>query len=185
MNKMKTEDDLLAQRLWQHRGKARPAFAIEPGEGQESVWDYPRPPVLVEDSRLVEVRIDERLIARTTRALRVLETASPPTFYLPREDISMDLLQPASGQSFCEWKGQASYFDLRSGDAMIARAAWSYEHPTDAFAGISGHLSFYPGRIACYVDGERARPQTGGFYGGWVTDEIVGPFKGEPGTGGW
>jgi uncharacterized protein (DUF427 family) len=182
---MQPEADLLAERLWLHRGQVRPAFAIEPGKGQESVWDYPRPPVLVEDPRLVEVRIDGRLIACTKRALRVLETASPPTFYLPRQDISMDLLQPASGHSFCEWKGKASYFDLRSGDAMIARAAWSYAHPTEAFAHISSHVSFYPGRIACYVDGERVRSQAGDFYGGWVTNEVVGPFKGEPGTGGW
>ena len=185
MNKTQPEANLLAGHLWQHRGQARPAFAAESGKGQESVWDYPRPPVLVEDSRLVEVRIDERLIARTTRALRVLETASPPTFYLPRDDVRMDLLQPASGHSFCEWKGQASYFDLRSGNAMIARAAWSYRRPLDVFARISDRIGFYPGRIACYVDGEHVGSQAGGFYGGWVTNEIVGPFKGEPGTGGW
>ena len=182
---MQPDNDLLAERLWQHRGQARPAFAVEPGKGQESVWDYPRPPVLVEDSRLVEVRIDECLIARTRHAVRVLETASPPTFYLPREDSNMGLLRPASGHSFCEWKGQASYFDLCSENAKIARAAWSYENPTDEFKRIAGYISFYPELLACYVGGERVRPQTGGFYGGWVTSEIAGPFKGVPGTGDW
>ncbi len=182
---MQPDNDLLAERFWQHRGQARPAFAVEPGKGQESVWDYPRPPVLVEELRLVEVRVDKCLIASTTRAVRVLETASPPTFYLPREDIEMDLLRTASGHSFCEWKGQASYFDLCCGSATIARSAWSYEHPTDAFLRIAGYISFYPETIACYVGGERVCPQTGGFYGGWVTSEIAGPFKGEPGTGGW
>ena len=130
-------------------------------------------------------KISPFLIARTERSVRVLETASPPTFYLPREDVSMGLLQPASGHSFCEWKGQASYFDVSSGDAAIDHAAWTYDDPRDAFSRIAGHIGFYPGRVACYVDGERVRPQAGGFYGGWVISEIVGPFKGEPGTGGW
>jgi uncharacterized protein (DUF427 family) len=185
MNKTKSDDRPLASHLWQHRGRARPDFAIRPGHGQESVWDYPRPPMLVEDSRLVEVRLQDILIARTDRSIRVLETASPPTFYLPREDVSMDLLRPASGHSFCEWKGQASYFDVRTAGGEVERAAWSYEHPRAAFARIAGHIAFYPGSVACNVDGERVRPQVGGFYGGWVTSEIVGPFKGEPGTGGW
>lgn len=182
---MKPENDLLAEHLWQHRGQERPAFAAEPGKGQESVWDYPRPPILVEDSRLVEVRMDKVVIARTVRSVRVLETASPPSFYLPHEDVRVDLLQPARGHSFCEWKGQADYFDINSGDEMIERSAWSYRRPPDVYARIAGYISFYPGSIACYVDGKRVLPQTGGFYGGWVTDEIVGPFKGEPGTGGW
>ncbi len=184
MEKRPNEYDL-ARALWQHRGQERPAFAIEPGDGQESVWDYPRPPELVADRRLVEVRVGELLIARTRGALRVLETASPPTFYLPAGDVRTDLLQRAGGQSFCEWKGRASYFDLGAPSGVIAQAAWSYEQPLEAFARITGHISFYPGRIACYVDGEAVRPQAGGFYGGWVTAEIVGPYKGEAGTGGW
>jgi uncharacterized protein (DUF427 family) len=97
----------------------------------------------------------------------------------------MDCLQPTTGGTFCEWKGQASYFDIISGHELIETAAWSYERPFPAFAEIAGHISFYPGRIRCYVDGSRVRPQAGGFYGGWITDEIVGPFKGEAGTGGW
>jgi uncharacterized protein (DUF427 family) len=133
----------------------------------------------------VEVRFDDQPIALSERAVRILETASPPTFYLPREDVRMHLLRPAGGHSFCEWKGEACYFDLIAGDRVVATAAWSYEHPFDDFERIAGHISFYPGRVDCFVDGERVSPQIGGFYGGWITNEIVGPFKGEPGTGGW
>ncbi|MFZ0791631.1 MAG: DUF427 domain-containing protein [Chromatiaceae bacterium] len=170
---------------WEHRGQRRPAYAIEPGPGQESVWDYPRPPRLVADPRRVEVRIGESLLAHSTHAIRVLETASPPTFYLPRADVRMELLRRAAGHSYCEWKGQATYFDAIDDGRVIERAAWSYENPTPPFSAIAGYLSFYPGRIACKVEGERVRPQPGAFYGGWVTDEIVGPYKGEAGTGGW
>jgi uncharacterized protein (DUF427 family) len=170
---------------WAHRGQRRPAFAIDPGPGQESVWDYPRPPRLVADPRRVEVRIGEALLARSSHAIRVLETASPPTFYLPRADVRMELLRRATGHSYCEWKGQAIYFDAIDDRRVIERAAWSYENPTAPFSAIAGYLSFYPGRVTCTVDGERVRPQRGAFYGGWVTDEIVGPYKGEAGTGGW
>jgi uncharacterized protein (DUF427 family) len=170
---------------WEHRGQRRPAFAIEPGPGQESVWDYPRPPRPVADPRRVEVRIGQVVLAQSTHAIRVLETASPPTFYLPRADVRMELLRRAAGHSYCEWKGQATYFDVVGVGRVIERVAWSYENPTPAFSAIAGYLSFYPGRIACTVEGERVRPQPGAFYGGWVTDEIVGPYKGEAGTGGW
>ena len=185
MKRNHSDPERLAAGLWPHRGQQRPAFALEPAAGQESVWDYPRPPVLVADRRLVEVRVGERSIARTNAAVRILETASPPTFYLPRRDVRMELLQRAGGHSFCEWKGRASYFDVRGEAGPIEQAAWTYEEPFEAFAAIAEHVSFYPGRVACYVDGERVRPQAGGFYGGWVTHEIVGPYKGEPGTGGW
>lgn len=181
---MQPDSDLPTRRLWRRRRQSRPT-AIEPGEGQESVWDYPRPPKLVPDPRLIEVRTQDHFIASTKRALRVLETASPPTFYLPYEDVRMELLQPATGGSFCEWKGHAGYLDLISGDEIIEQVAWSYERPFGPFAEIADHMAFYPGRLHCYVDGERARHQAGSFYGGWITNEIVGPFKGEPGTGGW
>ena len=175
----------LAETLWRHRGQKRPPFATEPASGQESVWDYPRPPLMVPDRRLVEVRVGELLIAQTRGAIRVLETASPPSFYLPPEDVRTELLQPVGGHSFCEWKGRASYFDVTAPSCVIAQAAWSYEQPLEAFARLADHIGFYPGRIACYVDGQSVRPQAGGFYGGWVTDEVVGPSKGEAGTGGW
>ena len=146
------------------------------------MWDYPRPPVVLSNSRQVEVRHGDRLVATTVRALRVCETASPPTFYLPSDDVRRDALRPAAGQSFCEWKGQAAYWSLLDSEVPVA---WSYAAPSLSFAALRGCVSFYPGRIECYVDGERVRPQPGGFYGGWITSDIVGPFKGEPGTGHW
>jgi uncharacterized protein (DUF427 family) len=170
--------------MWQYRGQERPPFAIEPGPGQESVWDYPRPPALVPDARPIEVWAATTRIAATTRAVRVLETAGPPTFYIPPDDVARAALVRASGSSFCEWKGVASYWALAVAPGAGA-IGWSYDDPTPAFEAIRGWLSFYPGRVACSVAGERVRPQPGGFYGGWVTDEIVGPFKGEPGTGRW
>jgi uncharacterized protein (DUF427 family) len=171
--------------VWEYRGQARPAFAVEPGPGQESVWDYPRPPVLEQDQRRVVVRVGALTIADTRGALRILETASPPTFYLPPDDVRDDLLVASAQSSWCEWKGAARYFDLVAGPSRRQNVAWSYPQPTPAFSAIAGHYSFYPGRVECYVDDERVRPQPGGFYGGWLTADIVGPCKGEPGTGGW
>lgn len=168
--------------MWQYTGSERPPFAEEPGPGQESVWDYPRPPALDPSDREVIVRSGDLVIARSCRCVRVLETASPPTWYIPGDDVDMDTLVPVPGSSFCEWKGAASYWGLASTGAMVG---WSYPDPVASFAAIRGAFSFYPGRVECYVDGERVRPQPGEFYGGWVTDEIVGPMKGEPGTGHW
>ena len=170
--------------MWKHTGQERPSFAEEPGEGQESVWDYPRPPVLVPCDSLVEVKLGDMLLASTTQALRVLETASPPTYYLPPDAVEMTLLVRTSDGSFCEWKGQATYWGLAA-HPKGSPIGWSYEGPSERFANIDGYLSFYPARTECYVDGERVRPQPGAFYGGWVTSGIVGPFKGDPGTGHW
>ncbi|NIM69860.1 MAG: DUF427 domain-containing protein [Xanthomonadales bacterium] len=169
---------------WRYRGQSRPPFAAEPGPGQESVWDYPRPPCLAPDERRVEVRAAGAVLARTHRAIRVLETASPPTFYIPPDDVDMQRLQVVPGASFCEWKGAATYWGLRD-DPDAGFVGWSYEHPLPAFAAIRGHLAFYPDRLECRVNGEIARGQGGRFYGGWITSEVVGPFKGEPGTGDW
>lgn len=174
-----------ARAIWTHRGRHRPDFAVVPGEGEESVWDYPRPPGIASDSREVVVRADGDLVARSRGALRVLETASPPGFYLPPEDVRVELLVPAPGASFCEWKGQASYWSVRTAGRLVERAAWSYADPFPEFETIRNYLAFYPGRLECTVDGERVRPQAGSFYGGWITSEIVGPFKGDPGTEGW
>ena len=171
--------------MWKFTGSDRPEFAIEPGPGQESVWDYPRPPICVEDPREVRVCLGDLVIAQTTAAIRVLETASPPTFYLPAGDVNLKLLRRGNGSSFCEWKGAATYWSLENDGTVIANVGWSYPNPTAAFANIAGHLSFYPAHLECYVDGQRVRPQDGGFYGGWVTDEIIGPWKGQSGTGGW
>lgn len=172
-----------AQDHWKHRGDTRPPFAETPAEGQESVWDYPRPPALVSDHREVIVTDAAGPLTTTRAALRVLETASPPTFYVPMADTAMERLVPAAGQSFCEWKGPAQYWALAIEPANPV--AWSYPRPLAPFEGLADHLGFYPGRINCTVDGEVVRPQDGGFYGGWITDEVVGPFKGEAGTGGW
>lgn len=174
-----------ARNHWRLRGQARPAGAVQPGPGQESVWDYPRPPVIVADSRHIQVRLHNILIAETETARRVLETASPPTFYLPPGSIQCDCLQPATASSFCEWKGQAAYFNICTAEHRVKHAAWCYADPFPEFVEIRHYLAFYPNLLDCYVDGERVQAQTGGFYGGWITDEIVGPFKGEPGTSGW
>jgi len=165
---------------WTFTGSGRPEFALIPKPGQESVWDYPRPPVIVDDARLVEVyAADGTLLAGSRETKRVLETASPPTFYLPPAALVV-ALDTASGSSFCEWKGQAEYFGY-GGQSL----AWRYPRPSTRFAAIAGWYAFYPALCHCLVAGETVRAQAGGFYGGWVTDEIVGPYKGEPGSSGW
>ena len=172
--------------MWIYTGKTRPPFADAPRIGQTSVWDFPRPPTLVPETRRVIVAAGDRIIADTVRAMRVMETASPPTFYLPPDDVDLSVLVPARGGSMCEWKGLAAYWSIAVPDQPTLEAAgWSYPQPTPAFAGIAGWHSFYPGRVRCEIDGERVRPQPGGFYGGWLTDDIAGPVKGEPGTGHW
>jgi len=162
------------------------ALRIEPGPGQESVWDYPRPPAISPDGRHVVVTFAGRVIADTRRAIRILETSHPPTWYIPTEDIDMDALRSRAGASVCEWKGAASYADIVVGDAVSRDAAWSYPTPAPRYAILGDHIAFYAGRVDhVTVDGELVRPQPGGFYGGWITDDVVGPFKGDPGTRGW
>jgi len=168
--------------MWKFSGQNRPDFAIEPAPGQESVWDYPRPPAIVDCDRLVVVAAGPTAIARSNRAVRILETASPPTIYLPPEDVDFACLTEVPGSSFCEWKGMANYYALAAGARAIA---WQYRAPLRAFAAITDYLCFYPGRVDCTLDGERVEPQAGDFYGGWVTADIVGPFKGDLGTGNW
>ncbi|KAI8831034.1 hypothetical protein BJ741DRAFT_617970 [Chytriomyces cf. hyalinus JEL632] len=175
-----------AQNQWKHRGAQRPAFALPTQPGQESVWDYPRPPALLSDTRTVQVRAKGNTapIANSVRALRVLETAAPPTWYIPKQDIDMKRLVELKGQSsFCEWKGAATYWAISNASAQPV--AWSYEKPRSEFAALQGHICFYPSRVECYVNDERVRPQPSEFYGGWVTDEVIGPFKGDPGTSHW
>lgn len=161
----------------------------KPGPGQESVWDYPRPPALVESSETVEVEHGGVLVARTTRSWRVLETSHPPTYYLPREAFADGVLRPVEGGTFCEWKGQAAYFDVCGGEdrsAVAPRAAWTYPVPTPGFAALAHAVAVTPLAVdRCLVDGEVVTPQEGGFYGGWVTSKVVGPFKGIPGSWGW
>lgn len=160
--------------------------AVEPGPGQESVWDYPRPPRCEQTARTIEVFFAGERIAHSRRAYRVLETSHPPTYYLPPEDVREELLRPAGGGTICEWKGQARYFDVVVGDRVASSAAWCYPRPTSGFRGLASYLAFYAPRLdSCRVDGQEIEPQPGGFYGGWITPELVGPFKGGPGSAGW
>lgn len=163
-----------------------PINRIAPQSGQESVWDYPRPPRLEPVEDRLRVVFDGVTVADSTRGYRVLETSHPPVYYIPRADIRFDLLEPAGGRSLCEFKGAASYWSLRHGTRLSERAAWSYPAPTAPFAAIKDALAFYASRVdACYVGEERVTAQEGDFYGGWVTSRVVGPFKGGPGTWGW
>ena len=160
---------------------------IEPKPGQESVWDYPRPPRLEQSDRQIKIVFNDVAIAQSNRTFRVLETSHPPSYYIPPEDIKMEYLTSvASARSFCEWKGLAGYYNLRVGDREVINAAWYYAEPTAQFAPIKNYLAFYPSKMdACYVDGELVKAQAGDFYGGWITEDIVGPFKGEAGSWGW
>lgn len=170
--------------MWKYRGQKRPPFAETPEADQESVWDYPRPPVVVPCDRTVEVIKNGTAIGSSIETYRVLETASPPTYYLPPKDVDWSQLAQTSGSSLCEWKGLATYWALASDSSNVA-VGWSYSEPNPEFEMIRSFISFYPGRISCYINGERVLPQHGNFYGGWVTREIVGPFKGAPGSGHW
>lgn len=155
---------------------------IEPGPGQESVWDYPRPPAVVPFAGRVRVVHAGRLVADTVAAVRVLETSQPPAFYLPAADVDLGRLHPSAATTWCEWKGAATYWRLDD----VADAAWSYPDPSPAFAAIRGHLAFYAQKVdECWVGDERVQPNLGNFYGGWITSTVVGPFKGTPGTMGW
>ena len=159
---------------------------IEPKPGQESVWDYPRPPRLEPTSKQIRVEFGGEVIASSNRAFRVLETSHPPVYYLPPDDVRMDLLTRASGSSYCEWKGHAGYYDLTVAERTVRQATWFYASPAAAFAPIANYIAFYPSKMdACFVAGELVQAQPGDFYGGWITSDIVGPFKGGPGTWGW
>lgn len=157
-----------------------------PGAGQESVWDYPRPPRVQLTSAEVVVELGGVVVARTRRALRVLETSHPPVYYLPFDDVTAGVLSAGSGSSWCEFKGVASYVTLTAGGVVSPEAGWHYPRPEAGYERLAGHVAFYPARVGrATVDGEVVRPQAGGFYGGWVTSGIVGPFKGERATTGW
>jgi uncharacterized protein (DUF427 family) len=152
----------------------------------ESVWDYPRPPRVEASTRRIRVVLGGVTVADTLRAFRVLETSHPPVYYIPPNDVQSEYLRPSRRHTYCEFKGQASYYDLVVGEHQARDAAWFYAHPAPGYAAIRDHVAFYPGRMdACYVDDERVTAQEGDFYGGWLTSDIEGPFKGGPGTAGW
>ncbi|UZK70867.1 DUF427 domain-containing protein [Sphingomonas sp. S1-29] len=154
--------------------------------GQESVWAYPRPAIAEPTARHLEVRHRGITVADTRAGFRTLETSHPPTYYFPPADVAMALLRPNGRRSLCEWKGRAIYYDAIVAGEVIADAAWAYPAPTPAFAAMRDHVAFYPALFdTCLVDGERAVAQPGGFYGGWITQDLAGPFKGIPGSRFW
>ncbi|HEX2619435.1 MAG TPA: DUF427 domain-containing protein [Phototrophicaceae bacterium] len=157
----------------------------KPEAHQESVWDYPRPPRVEASSKIIRVIFNDEVIAETTHAMRVVETSHPPVYYIPQADIHMEYLQPTARHTFCEFKGAASYWTIKVGDQIEVNAAWSYADPSHGFETIKNYIAFYPGRMdACYVNDEKVKPQEGDFYGGWITSDIVGPFKGALSTSG-
>lgn len=163
-----------------------PVEPIKPTEGQESVWDNPRPPRVERVPNRLRVVFNGVVIADTTQGFRVLETSHPPAYYIPQSDIQMQYFTLVNKRTFCEFKDAASYWTIRVDDKIADAAAWSYPKPSPGFEAITGHLSFYAGRMdACYVDDEQVQAQAGDFYGGWITSKVVGPFKGAPGTWGW
>ena len=156
------------------------------GSGTESVWDYPRPPRLEPTSKQIRVEFGGIVIADSSSTFRVLETSHPPVYYIPPADIAMQYLLQGTGDSYCEWKGSAGYHHVAVGEALAENAAWSYTNPTPVFRAIQDFIAFYPAPMGgCYVNGERVVSQPGDFYGGWITSDLVGPFKGAPGTRGW
>ena len=182
---MPSQDWIEANRAkWKYRGQERPPFAIAPQPGQESVWDYPRPP-----------RLDPRF-PRGGCSLRICRNCTvvsdhpgpgnrPPTFYIPPDDVTMKAIERAAGGSLCEWKGQAAYWTVTVPGQRLERVGWSYPEPFPGFEAIRDYFAFYPEQLECFVEGIRVLPQPGRFYGGWVTPELVGPFKGEPGSEMW
>jgi uncharacterized protein (DUF427 family) len=158
-----------------------PPAPTAPGPGQESVWDYPRPPRIEPTQRRIRVELGGATLVDTTHALRVLETSHPPVYYVPMSEVPPGALEAEARTTFCEFKGVARYFAVRSADRFERGAAWAYETGP-----LAGRVAFYAARMdGCFVDDERAEPQPGGFYGGWITSHVVGPFKGEPGSSGW
>ena len=163
-----------------------PTEIPKPGPDQESVWDYPRPPRVEPTNSRIRVEVGGIVVADTVGAVRVLETAGAPCYYLPAGDVQTQLLRPVNGGTICEWKGAASYFDIVTGTSVARRAAWTYRHPLPGYESLAGRIAFYAGRVgAAWVGDEQATPQPGGFYGGWITRRVVGPFKGGAGSEGW
>lgn len=159
---------------------------IKPEDGQESVWDYPRPAILQDTDKHLKVIFNGIVLAETNRGKRVLETSHPPAYYIPPEDVKQEYLIQNNQRTFCEWKGSACYYDISIGDKYVKNAVWQYLNPTSTFLPLKGYYSFYASLMdACYVNDELVTPQAGDFYGGWITKDIVGPFKGETGTWGW
>ena len=171
--------------MWQHTHETCLSHARDDAMS-ESVWDYPRPPALVPCNRRVRIELGGVTVADSASALRILETSHPPTIYIPPADIDPACIRPAAGRSYCEWKGDASYVDVLAGERCEPRAGWSYPDPVARYEALRDHVAFYPGRMdACWLDDERVQSQPGDFYGGWITADLQGPFKGGDGTRHW
>lgn len=156
------------------------------GKGQESVWNYPRPAIAEPSPSRIVIEHKGLIVADTRRSIRTLETSHPPSYYIPPEDITPGMLRRAEGSSFCEWKGAAAYWDVIIGDIVLPRVGWSYPTPSETFAMLRDHVAFYAAPFdQCNVDGENVIPQSGVFYGGWISSKLAGPFKGIPGSRGW
>jgi uncharacterized protein (DUF427 family) len=174
------------QRKWREFSRSRPAHIEVPGPGQESVWDYPRPPRIEPVARAIRVEFAGRVVAESTHGVRVVETSSPPAYYFPPTDVERECLQEIDERTFCEWKGSAQAWSVAIAQRVSYSAAWSYPNPEPEFASLYNYFAFHAGRVdACYVDNQRVVPQPGEYYGGWITSEIVGPFKGVPGSDTW
>lgn len=159
---------------------------ILPAPGQESVWDYPRPPRVEPTTKHIQVEFNGVMLADTQNALRVLETSHPPVYYIPLKDVRREFFKTTTRQTFCEFKGKANYYTITVEDKHVENAAWFYPNPEHGYTALKDHVAFYPNWMdACFVDGERVISQPGDFYGGWITRDIVGPFKGGFGTQGW
>jgi uncharacterized protein (DUF427 family) len=153
---------------------------------RESVWDYPRPPKLEKISQHIRIIFNEIHLVESHNTYRVLETSHPPGYYIPQDDILMEYLIPSTRKTYCEWKGEGSYYHIQVGNKRVENAAWFYSNPTPNFISIKNYLAFYPGLMdSCWVDNEKVVPQPGSFYGGWITSNLIGPFKGIPGSQGW
>lgn len=176
----------LAKEAARWKQSVKPPFVQTPESGQRSVWDFPRPPAVERVLDRVTIEFGGQTVVSTDRCLRVCETASPPTYYVPRADIAVDVLTPGQGLSMCEWKGRARYFDLVVDGRRSEQAAWDYPSVSAEYAVLADHVAFYASRVdRCTVAGEVVRPQAGHFYAGWITSDLAGPFKGDPGTQGW
>ncbi len=182
--------DELEKAYYRNKMRQRPSREeiVRPGPGQESVWDYPRPPRVARIGKPAEVRLNGRVVAASDRPLKVMETASPPTYYFPPEDVDLSCLLEGDRRTFCEWKGEATYWHVVVDGVRVDNAAWSYPDPardSGECAQLRGYFAFYPTELDCTLGEHKIDPQQGGFYGGWITPDITGPFKGAPGTRGW
>jgi uncharacterized protein (DUF427 family) len=187
MNLSKVPEELREKvRHLRTKKRERPDHIEDAGPGQESVWDYPRPPAVEPEERRVRVEFNGLILADSTGAYRVLETSSPPVYYMPPDDVQTQYLEVSDHTTLCEWKGKATYWSIRVGDRFVENAAWSYPEPWTGYADIQDYIAFNATKIdACFVGSHQVKPQPGKYYGGWITPEVVGPFKGIPGSDQW